>query len=118
MQMTRSLDGVGVEQNTSFLAKCADLLDGLDRSDFIVGVHDGHQRGVFADGLLQVFQTDDPFFVHGEKLDAEALLSQLVQRVKDGVVLEGGGYDVLLAFFFSAARQKAAPGCPLRFRRR
>ena len=49
-QMSRRLHGVGVEQDALLPADRADLRNGLDGADLVVGVHDGDQAGVGPDG--------------------------------------------------------------------
>ena len=58
-QVARSLDGVGVEQGTFWARQMrADLPDGLDGADLVVGVHDGDQAGVRPDGRLHLLGGD------------------------------------------------------------
>ena len=40
------LDGVGVEEDALLVAELADLGDGLDDADLVVGVHDGDEDGL------------------------------------------------------------------------
>ena len=77
-------------------AQRADLPDGLEGADLIVGVHDGHQTGVGADGRRQLLQADQAVFMDGEVSDLEPLLLQLGQGVEHRVVLDGVGDDVAL----------------------
>ena len=96
-QVTRRLNGVGVEQNALFPAHGADLLNGQDAADLVVGVHDRHQAGILPDGVGHLPGGDHAVFVDRQQLHLEALLLQLLQGVENGVVLEGGGDDVHLA---------------------
>ena len=54
-QLAEGLDGVRMQPCTASMDNIGDFAQGLDRADFIVGVHDGHQHGVFrqrgGDGL-------------------------------------------------------------------
>ena len=97
LHVARRLDGVGVEQNALFLADRADLPDGLDGADLVVGEHDGHEAGVVADGVGDLLRGDEPVRVHVEQRHLKALLFQALEGVQHGVVLERGGNDVLFA---------------------
>ena len=50
-QMARRLHRVRVEQHALFAADRADLRDGLDGADLVVGVHDRHKAGILADSV-------------------------------------------------------------------
>ena len=106
LHVARRLDGVGVEQNALFLADRADLPDGLDGADLVVGEHDGHEAGVVADGVGDLLRGDEPVRVHVEQRHLKALLFQALEGVQHGVVLERGGNDVL----FALARAKIGRG--------
>ena len=90
------LDGVGVEEHPRLPADPADLGDGLDGADLVVGVHHAHQAGVRPDGRPHLFRRDDAVLVNVQQRDGEALLLEAAQRVQHGVVLKGRGDDVLL----------------------
>ena len=57
------LDGVGVEEDALLVADFADLADGLDDADFVVGVHDGDEDGLVGafgdDGAAEVVKVDE-----------------------------------------------------------
>ena len=82
----------------------ADLRDGQDGADLVVGVHDRNQARILADGALDLLRRHGTNGADGEKLDGEALFFKLFQRVQHGVVLERGRNDVLFAFAFAKAR--------------
>ena len=103
-QMPRGLHGVGVEQHASLAADCADRADRQDGADLVVGVHDGNQARVLADGVFHLLRRHGADGADGEKLDLEALFFKLLERVQHGVVLERGRNDVLFAFAFAEAR--------------
>ena len=90
------LHGVGMEQDTFFPADRADLRNGQDGADLVVGIHGGDQAGVGADGVRYLLGGDGADGVHRQQLDLKAFLFQLFQGVENGVVLKGGGDDVLL----------------------
>ena len=54
LDVTHSLNGVGVEGNAGFLADRADLSNGQHGTDFIVGVHDGDQTGILPNGITNL----------------------------------------------------------------
>ena len=103
-QMPRGLHGVGVEQHARLAADGADLADRQDGADLVVGVHDGNQARILADGVFHLLRRHGADGADGEKLDGEALFFKLFQRVQHGVVLECGRNDVLFAFAFAEAR--------------
>ena len=88
------LHRVGVEEHAVLLADRGQLGDGLDGADLVVGGHDGHQRGVRADGCVQLLGGHKAVLVHRQVGHLEALLLQLRAGVQDGVVLDGGCDDV------------------------
>ena len=81
LHVARRLDGVGVEQNALFLADRADLPDGLDGADLVVGEHDGHEAGVVADGVGDLLRGDEPVRVHVEQRHLKALLFQALDTI-------------------------------------
>ena len=103
VEVAGGLHGVGVEQDTLFMAHGADLGDGQDGADLVIGVHDGHQAGVGPDGVSHLLGGDGAGGAHRQQLHLKALLLQLFQGVENGVVLEGGGDDVLLALALTDA---------------
>ena len=96
VQVSRRLHGVRVEQHALFMAHLADLRDGQDRADLVVGVHDGHQTGVLPDGLRHLLGGDGACGTHVQQRHLKALFFQLLQCVQHCVVFEGGGDDVSL----------------------
>ena len=70
------LDGVGVEEDALLVADLADLADGLDDADFVVGVHDGDQDGLLRafgdDGAAEVVEVDEAVGLDGQVGDAVA----------------------------------------------
>ena len=103
-QMPRGLHGVGVEQHARLAADGADLADRQDGADLVVGVHDGNQARILADGVFHLLRRHGADGADGEKLDGEALFFELLERVQHGVVLECGRNDVLFAFAFAEVR--------------
>ena len=95
--MADRLHRVGVEQHARFPAEGADLGHRLHGADLVVGEHYADQRGVGPQGGLHVLRADNSVFVHRQQGDLKSLLFQMLQRVEDGVVLEGGGDQVLFS---------------------
>ena len=73
----------------------ADLGDGLDRADLVVGGHDGDERGFGRNGLFHVGGAHLAVFVYGQVGHLEALALELLTGVQDGVVLDRAGNDVV-----------------------
>ena len=95
--MTVGLNGVGMEHNALFMTDPAQLRHGIDGADLVVGKHDGDQRGVRPDRLLQRLRLYLAILVHRQIGDLKALLFQRLGGVKNGVVLDGGDDEMLLA---------------------
>ena len=55
------------------MADLADLRDGLDGSDFVVGEHDGDKTGVLADRIFDLLRRDESSFMHVQQRHLEAL---------------------------------------------
>ena len=102
--MARSLHGVGMEEDARFFADCTDLCDRQDRADLVVGVHDGHEAGVRADGCLDLLGGDGADLADRQQLDLKALFFELFQRVQHSMVLKRGGNDVLFALLRAEPR--------------
>ena len=88
------LHGVRVKQDAPRAADRADLGNGLDRADLVVGVHDRHKTGVVPNGVCDLLGQDDAVFTDGKQRDLKPLPLQLFECVQDRVMLERGGDDV------------------------
>ena len=53
------LHGVGVERDAGFGSDAADLFDGLQRAQLVVGVHDGDEHGLGPQRAAHFFRIDD-----------------------------------------------------------
>ena len=95
--MSRRLHRVRVEQHAALAAECADLRDGLDRADLVVGIHHRDEAGVRPQRLLDILHRDEAVFVYLQKRYLKALLFQPRKRVQNRVMLERGRDDVLFA---------------------
>ena len=116
LDVTHSLDGIGVEQNALFPAHSANFRNGLNRADFIVGEHYSHQAGVIPNGIPHLLSSDDAVFVYIQQGDFKALRSELVQGVQHGVMLKGGGAS--FPFLHPGQQRRRWPGYRPRCRRR
>ena len=81
VQVARCLDGVGMEQDALFPADCADLRNGLNGADFVVGVHNGDQRRVGPDGVSHFLPPNNAVRMDRQQGDLPALALQLLQGV-------------------------------------
>ena len=70
------------------LDQAADLLDGLDRADLVVGMHDGDKDRVIPDRVRHFLRGDDAPLVHGEIGHLKALLLQELHGFEDSGVLD------------------------------
>ena len=95
-QVARRLHGVGMEQHALLPAHGADLLNGQDTADLVVGVHHRHQTGVLPDGVRHLLSGDHAVFMNRQQLHLKTLLLQLFQGVENGVMLESRGNNVHL----------------------
>ena len=103
VQMADGLNGVGVEGHARFFTDGADLRDGQDGADLVVGVHGGDKTGVGTDGVLYLLGGDVVSLPDVQIGDFKALFFQLRQGVQHGVMLKSGGDDVLFALLLAVA---------------
>ena len=94
-----SLHGIGMKHNALFLAHRADLLNGLDGADFVVGKHDGNQDGLVRNGVFHLLRRYQAVFVYLKIRYLKALFFQRLAGMQNGVVFNGGGDD-MVAFVF------------------
>ena len=97
-QMAHSLDGVGVENYTGLTADGTDFGNGQHRADLVVGIHHGDQAGIRANSSLHLLSGDVVTLGHIQISDFKAFLFQPLEGVQHGMVLKGGGDDVLFVF--------------------
>ena len=96
--LAEPLHGVRVKDDSAFTADCAQLGDGLQRANFIVRRHDGHERGVLADGALQSVRCHAALAIHRQARDGETLFFfEVIKAMQHGVMFHGGS-DEMLAF--------------------
>ena len=92
--MAHRLHRVNVEQYPGGPGNGSDLGHGLNGADLIVGSHHGDQDGIGPEGGLHRRRVHPALGVHRQVGHLIALLFQVLGRVEDGVVLDGGGNDV------------------------
>ena len=105
MDMSDGLHRVRVEGDLLLPAERADFRDGLDRADLVVGEHHRHKAGVLPDGVPDGLHGHDAVFGDLHIGHVPAFFLQLFQRVEHGVMLEGGGDDVLPVLSRSVLRR-------------
>ena len=103
--MARRLHRVRVEDNALFAADRADLRDGLDGTDLVIGVHDRHKAGVLADGAAHLLGRDDAVFVDVQQRDLVAVFLKLLERMQYRVMLKRRGNDVFFALLRADGRR-------------
>jgi len=89
------LHGVGVEIDIALRGEFADLSERLHGAEFVVGVHDGDERGVRAKGFFDLVDSDDAVGIDREISDGHAVLFERLAGVEDGFVFDVGGDDML-----------------------
>src|SRR5260221_9668032 len=92
-----------MEENVVLHGDFADLLQRLNRPQFVVGVHDGDQRGLWTDGLADSFGIDEAVRIDCQVSDFDgvaaagdgtAFLFKSLAGVQNGFVLNLSGDDV------------------------
>ena len=99
LNMTNSLNGVGVEKDLLFLAYCSYLINRLDSTYLVVCVHYGDQSCILADSLSHVLGVDETLVAYGDVCHLKALLFKVFAGMKNCMMLKHRGNDVLLASF-------------------
>ncbi len=89
------LHRVGVEEHAALMAQRANLADGLQHANLVVGRHDRHQDGLVVHGALQVVEINAAVLLHRQIGDAESVLLQALATVEHGLVLGRLGDDVV-----------------------
>ena len=116
--LAAGLHRVGVEEDVALVAEFADLADGLDDADLVVGVHDADEDGVVVHGALEVFDVDQAVSLHGQIGDAVAVLLEALAGVEHGLVLGDLGDDVVAALAVHLGDALDGEIVRLRWRRR
>ena len=79
------------------MADLADLANGLQHADFVVGRHDRDKNRLVIDGALQIFEIDEAVGFHRQIGDAIAILLKPLARIEHSLVLGHLGDDVVAA---------------------
>ena len=94
------LGGVGMEEDAVVVAEGADLADGVKGTDLVIGGHDRDEESLIGEGLCHLVGADGAVLVDGEDGEFDrAVAGQGFEGVEDGLVLGGGGDDVISAAF-------------------
>jgi len=97
-QLAGDLHGVGVEESAGGVGDGGERCDGLDDAGLVIGEHDGDEFGVGANGGDEIGRFDEALGSGGEEGDVDVAALERFGCVKDGVVLEAGGDNVVLLF--------------------
>ena len=71
---------------------------GVNRANFVVGVHYGNQGSAGADGVIHRFRANHPERVHRQIGNFITPVFQVLAGVQDGVVFDAGGDEVIAGF--------------------
>ena len=89
------LHRVGVEVDVGFRGDTANVRERLDGAEFVVGMHNGNERGFGANGLAQIVKINEAVAVYREIGDGDTLFFESLTGVEDRFVFDGGSDDVL-----------------------
>jgi hypothetical protein len=88
------LDGVGVKDRAVLVRDGGEIGDRLNRADFVVRVHHGHDRRLGRDGGRKRAGRDDAAGVDREERRGPAAACQRLDRIEDGLVLDRARDDM------------------------
>ena len=77
------------------MGQLADLRDGLQDADLVVGRHDGNQNRLVGNGAAKIVEVDQAIFPDRKNADLKAVLFQALATVPDGLVLGGQADNVV-----------------------
>ncbi len=87
--------GIGVERNAFGRGDLGDFLDWLNGADVVVDQVNGDEGGLRRNRGGDVGGIDPPDDIDRDLGDFEAMLGQILDRVHDGGMLDGGDDDVV-----------------------
>ena len=89
----KSLNRIHMEQSVGIqsLDQSTGLSNGLQSTDFIVGVHDRHQNSLRCHGSVQILQAHSAAFIHWQISHPKSLLFQMLHGLQDSRMLDLGG---------------------------
>ena len=93
--LSQRLGHICVHQCTTLAGKCGNLLDWLERSHFIVGMHDGNEDGRAADLAGHFLRINPASGVRADITDLEPQGFQVMAWVQDGRVFDFRRDDVV-----------------------
>ncbi len=92
------LNGVGVDEGAGGMGEAGELGDGLEDAGLVVGEHEADEclmgAGVWGEGARERLGRDAAGGGDGKEGEVDAVVLKGFGRVKDGVVLDGGGDEV------------------------
>jgi len=88
------LHGIGVEIDVTLRGEFSNLRERLHGAEFVVGVHDGDERGVRTKSFFDLLDRDDAVGIYGEIGDGDGVFFKRLASVEDGFVFDIGGDDV------------------------
>ena len=97
MDMTDSLNGIGMEDNALFFTYSTYLGDRLDAADLVVCVHDSYKSRIIADSVSYIFRIYHTLVAYGNVSYLKALLFEILAGMENCMVLENRSNDVLFA---------------------
>ena len=97
VHMADCLNRIGVELSANRMCQLSDLLDRLNRADFVVCRHNRNQCGVLGQLCFQLLKVYTAFLIHIQIGNAVALLLKRLAGVQHRMMLDFGGDDVLAA---------------------
>ena len=83
-----------MEQHALLSSKCSDFLNGLQRADLVIRVHDADERRRAVDGLAHRGRIDLAMAIHRQHGDTTAPAFQELAGLQGGRVLHRTGDDV------------------------
>jgi hypothetical protein len=106
------LGGIGVEDDAPGLGELADLGDGLDGADLVIGEHHRDQDGLRRDGLFELGRVDEPIRPYRDVGDLEALPLEPLADIHARPLLDRRGDDVvaLLSVHLGHALERQVDG--------
>src|ERR1019366_6320264 len=94
-RLAQRLHAIHVQRRAGLVRDLRDLGDGLQRAEFVIGVHDTDQHGLWAHGAPDVFRANDAARPDPQAGDVHAFDAQLLGGREHRRVLDGAGDDVL-----------------------
>src|SRR5690242_10294617 len=89
------LNGIGMKVDIGFDRNAPDLGHRLQYSGLVVRHHDGNQLRVRTKSLAHVYRIDKSTTINRKIRNLSALLLEVFARVQNGVMFDGGRYNVL-----------------------